>query len=128
MGSTLRVRGRKFPALINCTCIDWFHEVCDVTQIFCNNMTPSFLKNCPLYFALMLYVQVKVVVTIVPLLFPTLYGKRGIFARSPLLWVFKTLSFHCYHVHLPCFSLLTLLSLIFDYCKLGKYDFYDMEP
>ena len=26
MGSTLRVRGRKFPALINCTCIDWFHE------------------------------------------------------------------------------------------------------
>ena len=26
VGSTLRVRGRKFPALINCTCIDWFHE------------------------------------------------------------------------------------------------------
>ena len=26
MGSTLRVRGRKFPAVINCTCIDWFHE------------------------------------------------------------------------------------------------------
>ena len=28
VGSTLRVRGRKFPALVNCTCIDWFHEVC----------------------------------------------------------------------------------------------------
>lgn len=27
VGSTLRVRGRKFPALVNCTCIDWFHEV-----------------------------------------------------------------------------------------------------
>ena len=26
MGNTLRVRGRKFPALVNCTCIDWFHE------------------------------------------------------------------------------------------------------
>ena len=27
VGSTLRIRGRKFPAVINCTCIDWFHEV-----------------------------------------------------------------------------------------------------
>lgn len=26
VGSTLRVRARKFPALINCTSIDWFHE------------------------------------------------------------------------------------------------------
>ena len=26
VGSTLRIRGRKFPALVNCTCIDWFHE------------------------------------------------------------------------------------------------------
>ena len=26
VGNTLRVRGRKFPALVNCTCIDWFHE------------------------------------------------------------------------------------------------------
>ena len=25
VGATLRVRARKFPALINCTCIDWFH-------------------------------------------------------------------------------------------------------
>ncbi|XP_075778342.1 dynein axonemal heavy chain 11 isoform X4 [Pelodiscus sinensis] len=26
VGSTLRVRARKFPAIINCTAIDWFHE------------------------------------------------------------------------------------------------------
>ena len=26
MGSTLRVRSRKFPAIVNCTSIDWFHE------------------------------------------------------------------------------------------------------
>ncbi|XP_041975803.1 dynein beta chain, ciliary [Aricia agestis] len=26
VGSTLRVRARKFPALINCTSINWFHE------------------------------------------------------------------------------------------------------
>ncbi|KAF5274393.1 hypothetical protein FQA39_LY07273 [Lamprigera yunnana] len=26
VGSTLRIRGRKFPAIINCTAIDWFHE------------------------------------------------------------------------------------------------------
>jgi dynein heavy chain len=26
VGSTLRVRARKFPAIINCTAINWFHE------------------------------------------------------------------------------------------------------
>ncbi|CAH1116455.1 unnamed protein product [Phaedon cochleariae] len=26
VGTTLRVRSRKFPALVNCTSIDWFHE------------------------------------------------------------------------------------------------------
>ncbi|KAL6475225.1 hypothetical protein MHYP_G00162650 [Metynnis hypsauchen] len=26
VGSKLRVRGRKFPAVVNCTVIDWFHE------------------------------------------------------------------------------------------------------
>ena len=37
VGSTLRVRGRKFPALINCTCIDWFHEVrCIILKIKLN--------------------------------------------------------------------------------------------
>ena len=26
VGSTLRVRGRKFPAIVNCTAINWFHD------------------------------------------------------------------------------------------------------
>ncbi|KAJ6666585.1 hypothetical protein lerEdw1_020308 [Lerista edwardsae] len=26
VGSTLRVRARKFPAIVNCSAIDWFHE------------------------------------------------------------------------------------------------------
>ena len=26
VGSKLRVRSRKFPAVVNCTAIDWFHE------------------------------------------------------------------------------------------------------
>lgn len=26
VGSTLRIRSRKFPAIVNCTAIDWFHE------------------------------------------------------------------------------------------------------
>ena len=26
MGKTLRIRARKFPAIVNCTSIDWFHE------------------------------------------------------------------------------------------------------
>ncbi|KAF5280421.1 hypothetical protein FQR65_LT03230 [Abscondita terminalis] len=26
IGSTLRIRGRKFPAIVNCTAINWFHE------------------------------------------------------------------------------------------------------
>ena len=45
-----------------------------------------------------------VTIAIVLLLLPTLFGKRGIFTRSPLLWEFETLSFLCYHVHLPRLS------------------------
>lgn len=26
VGSVLRVRARKFPAIVNCTAINWFHE------------------------------------------------------------------------------------------------------
>lgn len=26
VGNTLRDRSRKFPAVVNCTAIDWFHE------------------------------------------------------------------------------------------------------
>ena len=54
-----------------------------------------------------------IVMTIIPLLVPTLYGKRGIFTRSPLLWVFYALSFHCYHVHLRCLILLTDLISVY---------------
>ena len=46
--------------------------------------------------------------TLFPLLLPTLSGKRGIFTRSPLPWVSETLSFLCYHVHLPCFIILSI--------------------
>ena len=35
---------------------------------------------------------------IVPRLLPTLFGNRGIFTHSPLLWVFETFSFCCYHI------------------------------
>ena len=42
-----------------------------------------------------------VTIVIALLLLPTLFGKRGIFTRSPLLWVFETLSFLCYHAYLP---------------------------
>ena len=45
-----------------------------------------------------------VVVTIVPLLFPTLYSKRGIFTRSPCLWALCPPSF------------------IFKYVKIQKLD------
>jgi hypothetical protein len=39
VGSTLRVRSRKFPAIVNCTSIDWFHEwpegaLCSVSYRF----------------------------------------------------------------------------------------------
>ena len=44
-----------------------------------------------------------VTIVIVPLLLPTLFGKRGTFTHSPLPWVVETFSFHCYRVHLPCF-------------------------
>ena len=46
---------------------------------------------------------INYVVTIVPLLFPTLYGKRGIFTRSSCSWVLCPPSFICYHVCLPRF-------------------------
>ncbi|TPP62234.1 Dynein beta chain ciliary [Fasciola gigantica] len=44
VGSTLRVRARKFPAVVNCTSIDWFHEwpqdaLLSVSQRFLSNIT-----------------------------------------------------------------------------------------
>lgn len=26
VGATLRIRARKFPSIVNCTAINWFHE------------------------------------------------------------------------------------------------------
>lgn len=55
VGSTLRVRGRKFPAVINCTSIDWFHEwpeeaLLSVSQKFLNE-EPSIPKEIRLSIA-----------------------------------------------------------------------------
>ena len=43
VGDTLRIRARKFPGLINCTSIDWFHEwpkiaLIDVATRFLNEI------------------------------------------------------------------------------------------
>ena len=43
------------------------------------------------------------VVTIVPLIFPTLYSKRGIFTRSPLLWLVALL---CSNISVDLYILL----------------------
>ena len=45
VGSTLRIRARKFPALINCTSVDWFHEwpqeaLVSVSQKFLSELQP----------------------------------------------------------------------------------------
>ncbi|KAJ8318719.1 LOW QUALITY PROTEIN: hypothetical protein KUTeg_003810 [Tegillarca granosa] len=42
VGSTLRVRSRKFPAVTNCTCIDWFHEW---PQEALNSVSKRFLED-----------------------------------------------------------------------------------
>ena len=53
------------------------------------------VKKCIFKSHLLLSIKVLVVtIVIVPLLLPTLFGKRGIFTSSPLLWVFETFSFH----------------------------------
>ena len=49
VGSTLRVRSRKFPAIVNCTSIDWFHEwpeeaLCSVSYRFLLQAESELLK------------------------------------------------------------------------------------
>ena len=56
-----------------------------------------------------LFYLIVVTIVIVPLILPTLFGKRGIFARYLLPWVFHPLSFCCYRVCLPRFVLLSCL-------------------
>ena len=56
VGKTLRVRGRKFPALINCTCIDWFHEVSRFFNVFPYNICATSKKRLLLdYFFTILF-------------------------------------------------------------------------
>ncbi|KAF2900340.1 hypothetical protein ILUMI_05842 [Ignelater luminosus] len=42
VGSTLRIRGRKFPAVVSCTAIDWFHEW---PKEALESVSESFLKD-----------------------------------------------------------------------------------
>ena len=58
VGSTLRVRARNFPALVNCTSIDWFHEwpeeaLCSVSYRFLNEAESELLtvSNLEQFFA-----------------------------------------------------------------------------
>ena len=44
VGDTLRVRGRRFPAVVNCTSIDWFHEWPDEALI---SVSTKFLSEHP---------------------------------------------------------------------------------
>ena len=43
VGSTLRVRGRKFPAITNCTAIDWFHEWPEEALV---SVSRKFIDDC----------------------------------------------------------------------------------
>ena len=67
-------------------------------------------KTCFKHFLIFLfcceniYWNLHCVMTIVPLLFPTLFGRRGIFTCSPWSWVFCPLSFIHYHVLLVYYS------------------------
>lgn len=44
VGSALRVRARKFPAVVNCTSIDWFHEWPHEALV---SVSRRFLANIP---------------------------------------------------------------------------------
>ena len=44
VGSTLRIRGRKFPALVNCTSINWFHEWPEDALV---SVSKKFLQKLP---------------------------------------------------------------------------------
>lgn len=44
VGSVLRIRARKFPAIVNCTAIDWFHEWPHDALV---SVSQRFLKEIP---------------------------------------------------------------------------------
>ena len=47
VGGVLRKRGRKFPAITNCTCINWFHEWPEEALISVSVRFLSENKNVP---------------------------------------------------------------------------------
>ncbi|VEL10084.1 unnamed protein product [Protopolystoma xenopodis] len=59
VGNALRVRARRFPALVNCTSIDWYHEwpmdaLISVSEHFledCPGITPELLGSLSRYMA-----------------------------------------------------------------------------
>ena len=62
VGATLRVRSRKFPALINCTTIDWFHEwpqqaLESVSMRFLSEITVLPIEKAPPVSKFMAYVH-----------------------------------------------------------------------
>lgn len=44
VGFTLRTRARKFPALVNCTAIDWFHSW---PQLALQSVSTTFIEKIP---------------------------------------------------------------------------------
>lgn len=44
VGFTLRTRARKFPALVNCTAIDWFHPW---PQLALQSVSSTFIEKIP---------------------------------------------------------------------------------
>lgn len=44
VGFTLRTRARKFPALVNCTAVDWFHPW---SQLALQSVSSTFIEKIP---------------------------------------------------------------------------------
>ena len=94
--------------------IDWFRKLVKLQVVldWLKNLRLKTFKTPPhfraeIHKALLLHF----VVTIVPLLFPTLYGKRVFFTYSPWSWVLCPLSFSYYNYCLPCLIILTKIHI-----------------
>ena len=60
VGATLRVRSRKFPALTNCTSIDWFHEWPEEALV---SVSARFLEEADLSVSYLCYNFITIYVT-----------------------------------------------------------------
>ena len=60
VGATLRVRSRKFPALTNCTSIDWFHEWPEEALV---SVSARFLEEADLSVCYLCYNFITIYVT-----------------------------------------------------------------